>query len=369
MTSNAVQRPQTPGALRVAAPWTRLRCSASSTMTWHRLDRRAWHPGPRRSQRDPRDFYHGLLGLSLAVCFTQLLFAQEIPGAEKQDLIFPIVVLNGDDPELGEFQTIFTFLSLSNTTGNATFVVHEGDGTPIPVFADSRPPGIEIRNDTEAYFDLPPNGAKTVWITPRTPVNGWARLTYKNSGKVQGIADLILRNEPCITILITGVPPCYPPSSEVVFSTVQVRAVQPAREFRAQAMITFNRHSAFAIVNPSPTQTAVVDLTILDSSGENLDGNQFAIQPQGRISELLWKLLIHGKIFITRPRPPDDFEGSVRLTSSIPIAVAGLHVLLPEAKFLNLPVETIDSSTPGLNQTGDTEPVSSRRSETGRRIR
>ena len=61
MTSNAVQRPQTTGALRVAAAWTRLRRSASSTMTRHRLDRRAWHPGPRRSQRDPRDFYHGLL--------------------------------------------------------------------------------------------------------------------------------------------------------------------------------------------------------------------------------------------------------------------------------------------------------------------
>ena len=62
MTSNAVQWPQTPGALWVAAAWTRLRCSASSTMTRHRLDRRALHPGPRRSQRDPRDFYHGLLG-------------------------------------------------------------------------------------------------------------------------------------------------------------------------------------------------------------------------------------------------------------------------------------------------------------------
>ena len=32
-------------------------------MTRHRLDRRALHPDPRRSQRDPRDFYHGLLGL------------------------------------------------------------------------------------------------------------------------------------------------------------------------------------------------------------------------------------------------------------------------------------------------------------------
>ena len=62
MTSNAVQQPQTPGALRVAAAWARLRCSTSSTMTRHRLDRRALHPGPRRSQRDPRDFHHGLLG-------------------------------------------------------------------------------------------------------------------------------------------------------------------------------------------------------------------------------------------------------------------------------------------------------------------
>ena len=61
MTSNTVQRPQTPDALRVAAAWARLRCSASSTMPRHRLDRRALHPGPRRSQRDPRDVHHGLL--------------------------------------------------------------------------------------------------------------------------------------------------------------------------------------------------------------------------------------------------------------------------------------------------------------------
>ncbi len=61
MTSNTVQRPQTSGALWVAAAWARLRCSTSSTMSRHRLDRRALHPGPRRSQRDPRDFHHGLL--------------------------------------------------------------------------------------------------------------------------------------------------------------------------------------------------------------------------------------------------------------------------------------------------------------------
>ena len=60
-TSNAVQRPQTPGAFWVVAAWARLPCSVSSTMTRRRLDRYALHPGPRRSQRDPRDFYHGLL--------------------------------------------------------------------------------------------------------------------------------------------------------------------------------------------------------------------------------------------------------------------------------------------------------------------
>ena len=65
MTSNAVQRPQTPGALWVAAAWARLPCSASSTMTRHRLDRHALHPDPRRSQRDPRDLYHGLLTLKM----------------------------------------------------------------------------------------------------------------------------------------------------------------------------------------------------------------------------------------------------------------------------------------------------------------
>ena len=68
MKSNAVQRPQTPGALRVVAAWARLLCSASSTMTRHRLDRRALHPGPRRSQRDLRDFHHGLLAMSAVLC-------------------------------------------------------------------------------------------------------------------------------------------------------------------------------------------------------------------------------------------------------------------------------------------------------------
>ena len=85
MTSNAVQRPQTPGALRVAAVWARLRCCASSTMTRHHLDRRAWHPGPRRSQRDPRDFYHGLLRRGLRrprqfVWFVVLIFVLSTVG-------------------------------------------------------------------------------------------------------------------------------------------------------------------------------------------------------------------------------------------------------------------------------------------------
>ena len=61
MTSNAVRWPQTTGTLRVAVALARLRCSTSSTMIRHRLDRRALHPGPRRSQRDPRDFHHRLL--------------------------------------------------------------------------------------------------------------------------------------------------------------------------------------------------------------------------------------------------------------------------------------------------------------------
>ncbi len=73
MTSNAVQRPQTSGALRVAAALARLRCSAFSTMSRHRLDRRALHPGPRRSQRDPRDFHHGLLAFRHAIVVCVLL--------------------------------------------------------------------------------------------------------------------------------------------------------------------------------------------------------------------------------------------------------------------------------------------------------
>ena len=82
MTSNAVQRPQTSGALRIAAAWARLRCSASSTMSRHRLDRRALHPGPRRSQPDPRDFYHGLLGMAQIVLFA-IFFTKKCEHHEK----------------------------------------------------------------------------------------------------------------------------------------------------------------------------------------------------------------------------------------------------------------------------------------------
>ena len=61
-TSNAeiVRRPYSTFGLQ--PPSAHLLYSGSSTMAEHRLDRRALHPGPRRSQRDPRDFHHRLLG-------------------------------------------------------------------------------------------------------------------------------------------------------------------------------------------------------------------------------------------------------------------------------------------------------------------
>ena len=96
MTSNAVQGPQTPVALWVAAAWARLRCCASSTMTGHRLDRRALHPGPRRSQRDPRDFYHGLLDLMPIELDTLIQFAKGV-GPRRAEILSQAGIRKAED--------------------------------------------------------------------------------------------------------------------------------------------------------------------------------------------------------------------------------------------------------------------------------
>ena len=57
-------RPQPPCARRVAAAQGRLHCCRSSAITRISARRGASNPAPRRSQRVPSYFFHGLLGLS-----------------------------------------------------------------------------------------------------------------------------------------------------------------------------------------------------------------------------------------------------------------------------------------------------------------
>ena len=54
-------RAQVPAAQRVAAATGRMLRRDSSPMNLHRQRRRSLPPACRRSQRGPRDFYHGLL--------------------------------------------------------------------------------------------------------------------------------------------------------------------------------------------------------------------------------------------------------------------------------------------------------------------
>lgn len=89
-------------------------------------------------------------------------------------------------------------------------------------------------------------------------------------------------------------------------STTQVGTVRPGTKFCAAAMITPNRHTHFALVNPSETQTATVKVDALDASGKSFDSNEVKLGPRGRLSKSLWDLLILNKIFIMPPKKPDS---------------------------------------------------------------
>jgi hypothetical protein len=250
---------------------------------------------------------------------------------QTQEWVFPVVVTGVIDKPL-HFRTTFNILNLSAANAAGVIEVYDNKGVVRPGFFCTPVVVSPYRVSLASGGLFHQAGTTDVGL-----FDGWARLTVEGDVPVQSSAEIVLsKGEPKPCLLI-----CSGPSTEVV-SSAQVHAVRPSREFRAPATITETRESAYAIVNPSATETAKVTLQALKSNGDPFDGNTYTIPPRGRLSKFVWELLLLNKVFIVAPVRPTDFHGSVKITSDIPIAVGGLHVLFPEGKLVNLAI----SSTP-----------------------
>ncbi|MFQ5740586.1 MAG: hypothetical protein ACE5JX_16395 [Acidobacteriota bacterium] len=280
--------------------------------------------------------------------FSTTIFAQS--GEESAQLILPIVA-NGVVGDVLHFQSTFNFLNLSNSTAEGLLQVYDNGGELTTDFLLCTP--VPTPDPSVKFPFTPGSSIHHTGITDTPLLSGWGRLTWETSARIEGSVEVTLINAPPHPCLLV----CTRPSSEIV-STTQVPGVRPAKEFRFPVIITENRHSAFALVNPSNTETARISLTLLDSLGQVFrdgDGNRAQIEeyfmaPFTRVSQFAWDFFDacdpqHQICTLPVPTPaPDLFHGSIQIKSDIPIAVGGLHVLFPEGKIVGLPVETIDSS-------------------------
>ncbi len=132
-------------------------------------------------------------------------------------------------------------------------------------------------------------------------------------------------------------------------NTTRLDAVRPQKKFRASlvSMANFSsvffgitpqggtdsRQSAYAIVNPSSSDAAKIDLVALDSRGNTACATSLTIPPLNRISKFASELLF-----------PCNAPGigSVIISSTLPIAVGALEVSFPEGKFSDSLVVPID---------------------------
>jgi len=245
---------------------------------------------------------------SLGLCFSTLAAAQ------TQELILP-VALNGYTAAPVHYQTTIRIVNMSASKAEVTLEAYQNDGTATRI--------LELfpvaRTGTKTVFQIESGGSVEAFTAEDVPpLNGWIRLTFDSATNIQASAEVAQINGP-----VGPKPICTRPSTEILTS-VQVPAVAAARKFSGFAVIRPFRKSGYAIVNPSPTQTATVFLSLLDGLGRLAASAILDVPPQGRISRFVQEFL---------PEAPSDFMGSLRLTSTIPVGFSGVNVLFPEGEF------------------------------------
>lgn len=240
-------------------------------------------------------------------------------GAETQELILP-AVFNGYVRQPLHYQTTVRIVNLSAAPAEVTLEAYTNDGVAIRIFQLFPVP----LSGTKTVFRIEPFGSVEAFTSEDIPsLRGWARLTADSSARIQVTAELALIDAP-----VGPYPICRRPSTEIVTS-VQVAAVTPATKFSGFAVIRPNRKSIYALVNPSPSLTARVFLSLLDTAGNLAASTTVLLTPQGQITSVLSDLL---------PNGPSEFMGSLRVTSDIPVGVGAANALYPDGRVTSLVV-------------------------------
>ena len=261
--------------------------------------------------------------------------AARLAFGQTREVIVPIV-MNGIVERPTHYQTTFTVINLSDSAVEVRIEVRDKKGNAGSVFCGPTAPLWELQQMLEAGAELHVSTSADAPLT-----EAWARITWSGAPAIIASAEVALitgEPEPCTR-------KCNRPSDEFL-SSAFVPAVEAAREFRAPVTITKYRHTAFALCNPSPSETAHVRFKLLDESGNTYRGTSLSIDvpPRGRTSGMAWTFAVWCPPCArpADPPPPEMFHGSAVITSDIPIAVGAFHMLSPEGKFVTASV----ASTP-----------------------
>jgi hypothetical protein len=239
--------------------------------------------------------------------------------ADTQDLILPVAV-NGYTTPPVHYQTIIRIVNMSPSSVEVTLEAYQNDGTAIRI--------LELfpvaRTGTKTIFEIASEASVEAFTEEDVPsLNGWIRLTFDSSATILAGAEVALINAP-----VGPHPICMRPSTEILTS-VQVPAVRAAQKFGGFAVVRPYRKSAYAIVNPSTTQTATVFLSLIDLDGRLVASGTAQVPPQGRLARFVQEYL---------PGAPLNFMGSFRITSTIPVGFGGINMLAPDGDFTGITV-------------------------------
>jgi hypothetical protein len=264
----------------------------------------------------------GLTGLSIAA-----------QGQSTNEMVLPIVV-NGPVAERMHYQTIFTILNASKQEISATLQIHNSAGTPAGVFCSPLAPP-----PSSVTIALNPNAQYFQFTSADLPfLIGWAHLRWEGPASILASVEITqVAAAPARCLLV-----CNRPSTEKLASA-QISALKPGKEFHLPLTINRNRQTALALVNPSATESLNVNVSLLDTSGDNADlgvPNSFGItlRPLEQIADFVWQMAMAHSPPGAVVGVPETFQGSVILTADTPFAVGALNIMFPEDKFVAVPV-------------------------------
>jgi len=254
-----------------------------------------------------------LTGLLITSCFTGPLYGE--------DYVIPIVANGafGGNRLNARLRVFYSSLSLP-----VQFSGYDDVGGPLNVGCSSSATSrLSVGADGEILYDG--YWGHDVCIPFNNPEFGWIKVTPKDAISFQVLNEFqILDWETREALTVTLIP-----------------AVIPARKFLIPAidgedyLATRNMVGAYAIINPSETETATVEMRAHRPDEPDKPGcvQELTIPPLSRITG-------HFREFF----PICDRGSTIRISGDIPIAVGGLQVFYPEFKMTALPVETIEDS-------------------------